>query len=268
MLWVWIVGATAILGGATLAVERATLSICVLVFAVLPLLLTAHWHVAGLEPTLFEYAKVYSTCLGSLYTSAFRFTAFRDWQSARPIGFCILFINMVEAIVTELHSHLSLNVAAGVLLLLTQALPRLITRHSDQSLKYDLGLVWVMSYTFWNFAFIYGTGPPGEPVGQWAAFGIVHLLTPLLIMRGDAARYLQARAYSLALLMMVGVTFDREPFVYLVPGWYVSWLAQLVGAVALALALVEVGATVRARGRGKAARNLLGHLIAVRGRGE
>ena len=117
---------------------------------------------------------------------------------------------------TETFSDTYINVIAGGLLLLTQALPhrmRVAPDDADRHLRYDLGLDWVLAYSLWNFTFVYGTNPPGEPTGGMGGPSRWYIWPcRWSLMRGDANLYIQNRAYSLALLMMLAVTLPREPF--------------------------------------------------------
>ena len=225
---------------ATELIRRSPFWVSLLVFAVLPVALAAAWPSLGLGPTGFEYVKVFSVAFGSLFISALRFLP--GWigrSGLRWVAFFILFVNILEAMVTETFSSTYINAAAGGLLLLSQALPRLMQvdeagPHRD--LRYDLGWDWVIGYTLWNFTFVYGTNPPGEPTGEWAAFALIHLSVPLFLMAGNAEKYIQYRAYSLTLMMMVGVTFPYEPYLYLVGEWHNATVAQTLRIVSFAWA--------------------------------
>ena len=239
MIWLWIIGVIAIIAALTEALRRGGWWLSVAVFGVLPLILAGLWPRLGLEPTAFEYIKVFSVSWGALYISALRFRGLVRLSWARTVAFLILFVNILEAMVTETFSHTYINPVAGGFLLLSQALPRLMRVEENdpqQDLRYDLGLDWVLAYTLWNFTFIYGTGPAGEPPGEWSAFALTHLIVPLLLMRGDAGRYIQFRAYALSLLMMLAVTLPEPPYLMFTPEWHHPAIAAALRFTSLALA--------------------------------
>ncbi|QEP41689.1 hypothetical protein D5085_00135 [Ectothiorhodospiraceae bacterium BW-2] len=148
----------------------------------------------------------------------------------------------------RLYGGSLLNGCAGLLLLLTQAYPRFFTieqKSGQNNLHYDLGTIWVIGYVVWNFTFVYGTNPPNEPTGQWAAAALVHLLAPLLLMGGNAMRFIQARSYSLALVVGWMLVAPGEPYVYTVPEWYHQTVAELLAALSLAIVALFLGQSVR-----------------------
>ncbi len=256
--------ATAVL---TELVRRGGFAVSLLVFLALPLGLALSWPALGLNPTGFEYVKVFSVAFGALFISGLRWMGWVEIRALRIVAFLILFINILEAMVTETFSDTYINVIAGGLLLLTQALPhrmRVAPDDADRHLRYDLGLDWVLAYSLWNFTFVYGTNPPGEPTGEWAAFALVHLAVPLVLMRGDANLYIQNRAYSLALLMMLAVTLPREPFLYFVGDWHHPLVAEILRWTSLGLATVVVLRSLLSRsGRASSDRGPRGILTTV-----
>lgn len=103
---------------------------------------------------------------------------------------------------------------------------------------------------------MYGTNPPGEPTGEWAAFALIHLIVPLVLIRGDAELYIQARAYSLTLLMMLAVTLPYPPFLFFVGDWHNPLVAQILRFASLALASVVLIRSIRKSMAQSKARNL------------
>lgn len=245
-LWMAVLAlTTAIL---TELIRRGGFAVSGIVFLILPVGLIFLWPQLGLEPTGFEYVKVFSVAFGALFISGLRYLGWIQRPALRLLAFLILFINIAEAMMTETFSDTYINVAAGGLLLLSQALPqrlRVLTDDPQRNLRYDLGLDWVLAYTLWNFTFVYGTNPPGEPTGEWAAFALIHLLVPLVLIRGDAELYIQSRAYSLALLMMLAVTLPHEPFLFFVGDWHHPIVAQVLRWSSLTLALIVLVRSVR-----------------------
>jgi len=109
-----------------------------------------------------------------------------------------------------------------------------------RNVRYDLGLGWVLIYSVWDFAFIYGIVTPGNDHNVLGGWALVHLLTPLLlvlVVGRDSALYIQMRALSLAIALAFLVCLPYEPFIYLTPHWYDPTLAGTLAAVAF------VGAT-------------------------
>ncbi|MEQ9363185.1 MAG: DUF5692 family protein [Leptospirales bacterium] len=250
MVFGWILVLAAVTALLAEIVRRGGFALSVLVFFALPVGLVFLWPRLGLEPTGFEYVKVFSVSLGALFISGLRWLGWVRRPGLRLLAFLILFVNVLEAMVTETFSDTYINFAAGGLLLLSQALPhrmRMTDGDEQKNLRYDLGMDWVLAYTLWNFTFVYGTNPPGEPTGEWAAFALVHLTVPLILMRGNAELYIQNRAYSLALLMMLAVTLPREPFLYFVGDWHHPLAAQALRIASLTFAGIVCLRSLRPR---------------------
>ena len=264
MVFIWIVSAIVMISVLTEFIRRSNFYVSLLVFLAVPAGLTLYWSLAGIETTAFMYAKIYSVSFGSLVISALRFLDLAKFRWARFIAYLVLFINILEAILTEYHDGGRLNVIAGGLLLLTMAHPRFIRvdpSDTGKNLQYELGMGWVLSYVLWNFVFVYGTNPPGEPTGEWAAFALVHLSVPLLLMRGRSEMFIQVRAYSLTLLMFLAVSAPYEPFLFRVPDWHNPLVSLILRAASLALAVYLVLRSILRLKNGKAPENILQSFI-------
>ncbi len=222
----------------------------------------------------FLFIKFPSICLGGLLVGAYRHKGLTNFHGWRTVGYLLLLINICEAVGFELFDLLAstpehdyggnwFNAAAGIILIVTQAYPRFLSvdrTRPDHPVHYDLGMPWVLTYTVWDFVFIYGTIPPDQSPGLWGGFALVHLLAPLMLMRTDARLYLQYRSYTLPFALAVLLIAPFEPWIYTTPDWYSPSTVQLLGAVSLAMAIWTVFSRLKSRGDEKPG-NLLETLI-------
>lgn len=240
----------------------------------------------GAAVTVFLFATNFATAAGSflyikfltLVVSAMILAGLRFWNWTRyawalVLGYLILWLNIVEAVGFEIldvvvggpermNGGSLLNAAAGIVLLLTQARPRLIsTREGDpsQNLYYDLGPLWVLAYTVWNFTFVYGTNPPDHPTGEWTGVAFVHLGAPLLLVlfARDSRLYIQMRTYALYLSIAVLLTAPHPPFIHRTPDWHSFAVADFLGGVSLALGVLLMLHNMRAGRKSDAPANLV-----------
>lgn len=213
----------------------------------LPLLGLGPWSATEADFTWFSWAKLMSVCLAAGAVVAMR-TRARHWPAMRTVLVAILVLNIAEALVAEaLQRGFTLNVAAAGLLLITMPGPRAIEA-DDDGMRYALTGWWIAAYSVWNFTFVYGHVYP-DAVGPYAAFAVVHLVTPLLVMRADPARYMEARAFALALLMIWRFSFPESPWLIRTPELFVPALHHGLSVGSLLLASV-VGLRAWQSGRG------------------
>jgi hypothetical protein len=203
----------------------------------------AYWWLTDAEVTGFLWVKAISVGGGALLIGVAAGTALlaRRWAAALIVA--VLVINVLEAVAIQVVDGFPLTALAGVLLVLTTPGASSVARVTEGGrgrLAFDVGLDWVVAYTLWNFAFVYGSAAPGQPLGIWGPLGIVHLGVPLLLMRGDAARWLEARAIVLALTIFWSLTFPDPPWTPMSEAWYVKSIADAIewGAVVTAVAVV------------------------------
>ncbi|OSM01408.1 DUF5692 family protein [Magnetofaba australis] len=278
MLIAWIAICAAILVGVAIFLNRLQgWWGHVAVFIGIPALLLAYWMQPGsnVAAGTFGYLKFVSVCIGGALISGLRFRNWADKHGWRLVAYLVLFINILEAVGFEILDVMIstpeqsfggslLNAGAGALLLLTQAYPRFITVNRDDArnpLEYDLGVGWVLAYVVWNFTFVYGTIPPETQPGQWAAFAIVHLLPPLLLMGGNGARFIQARTYTLPFAMALYITNPGAPWLPVAENWHSPQIALALGAVALLMTVATAVMMWRGRPAGEAPRTLLESLL-------
>ncbi|MFO0765067.1 MAG: DUF5692 family protein [Patescibacteria group bacterium] len=168
----------------------------------LPLLLTAWWVQMNQWP-LFSWIKMYSifagvTLLGSRY-----------WLNKKHlyIGVSILLVlNISEAVMYDALGGYWMNALTGLLLiapLCTKAWHRLHELEKNGQIHYHLTLVWILSYTCWNFAFIINHYP--ELVVRLSPT----LLIPLAIAFVKPGKWVEYRALSFAAYYLLSASFDR-----------------------------------------------------------
>jgi hypothetical protein len=157
---VWMLAATAVVCGLCELARRMPPRLAAALFLLAPLLLLPLWLQQD-QAVLFSFVKALSVGIAAAFVCLLRGSrAQRPW--ALVAGYLILFVNIVEAMLTEAAGGGILNVLAGAILLATLALPRFISVRSEpaggaaaRALIYELGTPWVIGYTLWNFTFVY-----------------------------------------------------------------------------------------------------------------
>lgn len=236
---VWII--TLALGAALLAEASRRLSpwVSVALLVAVPAALTPYW-LDGHAPA-FSAVKVYSVVVAALYIQSLRLTHLADRPVGRAIAVLVLAVNIVEAIVVDALAGRALSALAGVMVILLQASPKAVrVPHTGarREVIYDVGGWWLAAYTAWNFGFVYGTRP------EMAAFGLAHLIAPLVASAGNAGRWPQARALTLSLLMIFRMS-TQPPYLVLVPEWNSPLIRSALHVGAFAVALVAAWRTAR-----------------------
>jgi len=214
---IWIVSATVAVLAFIELVRRAPLWVGVAIFAGLPLIRSFWWSGGH---SWFTWAKVYSICVAAAAVVLIRSARGQRWRYSRHILVVLLVLNISEALTSEvLRLGVGPNVLAAALLVFSIPGPSAL-EVTPGAVRYDLGPWWVAGYTAWNFAFVYGVDKPPDGPGASAGFALVHLLVPLLAMRGDAKLWAEARTYGLAVLMLWRFEFPRPPMLLRTPHWY------------------------------------------------
>jgi hypothetical protein len=251
----------------TEAVWRLPPRVAVLGFLILPVLALPLWVARASDASTFTFVKIYSVALGAAYVHALKITTWVERPWGRLVAFVLLAGNILEASVAELAQGGYANAFAGLLLILVQASPatfRVEPRGPGKDLVYPLGGLWVAGYSLWNFTFLYGRDSHGK-IGVFAGLAVIHLLGPLLAMRGRSDLFIQSRAIGLMFVLALRMSLPYPPFLYLSTGWYIPAVATVlrVASLALAVALV-VQSVARARLGGRAG-NGLEHLVLALG---
>lgn len=201
--------------------------------------LTYHWP-------WFLWAKIFSIIFACVWAELCA-TRFRDRPKLVAVSvWIILAANIFEAVAYDLAHHQMINAAAGILLIVSAALAPVAhveRRGRSFEVAFNLGWVWIASYTVWNLCFLYGTTPAilGRNIGLLAA-------ALVLAMTFGQKYWLQLRAYSFGLFCMVVETFY---------GTFDHWLntgnwsnpATYSAFATISLAIAITACTVLALGR-------------------
>jgi hypothetical protein len=247
---IWIVAAALTLLALVAGVRRLPPALTIaLLLAVLPVALCFRAK-GDDEASIFSLVKLASVVAGAAYFQALRITRWAERPLGRAAVHAILAVNIIEAVVSEAAQGGIVNPAVGVILVLTQAPPsavRVDRRRDGAEFRYGLGGRWLAAYTAWNFAFIYGRDSHGAK-GVFAALAVVHLLVPLLAMRGNGGLYIEARALVLTAVAVLRIVVPHPPLVYPSPGWYAPAVADALHVASVALVTyLAVGALWRPR---------------------
>jgi hypothetical protein len=175
--------------------SRAGLRLAVLVYFVLPAVLTADWlRVNGFGP--FPWIKIYTVLFCACYGSVLRFTPLGERRAAR-LGITVLLgLNVLEAAALGvLEGGLANVLNAAAALGLIAALPWRagavrVVGTGRRDLHLDIPRLWVVGYTVWNWAFVYLNYP------QYAGHHIAVLGAALVVGVIDPKRWVQARAFT------------------------------------------------------------------------
>lgn len=219
---IWIFVSVGLITFLIRAIIRSPMYVSVLVFFGIPALLILYWNLTDFKAPFFAYVKLFSVAIGSLLISSIRYKPWQNISWLKSLVYIALAINILEAVIDEISRGGLINAIVGAILIFTLAFPRYIEvdpTDSKNNFRYDLGLSWILTYVVWNFVFIYGISSEGND-SPYAAFAVCHLIVPLLLMGKSGLFFLQARAYSLGLFMMIFMSVPFEPFYYTSPNWY------------------------------------------------
>ncbi len=136
--------------------------------------------------------------------------SFSKLQNSRVmmgIIYAMLIINIFEASGNDLKAAIAqdslglfISAAAGVVLCLTIPLlkdMRIDTGTSFKDLEWDMPRLWIITYTLWNWTYIYGQ------YGDGAMVHFAVLAVPLIVGMRNPKVWLQARVITLATYMMI-----------------------------------------------------------------
>jgi hypothetical protein len=209
-------------------------------FGLVPLVLTPDW-LATNDYGWFAWLKCYTVFFCVCWPSAVRFTSVGDRPWARLSIPVLLAANNLEAVTLDV---LGGNVAHGLVavagLILVGTIPMghgAVTIHAGRHRDLHLPLTrgWVIGYTAWNWAFVALNFPAllGHHTAVLAAALIVGLIDP--------RRWLQTRACTLGLNLMMMATFDAETTAWLdASAWLDATAVLWVAAAALAVTLLAL----------------------------
>jgi hypothetical protein len=183
----------------------------IVIFCILPIMLTPWWIKTNPQIGIFPWVKLYSVLLSLTWATLARFTKLGHKTWWRQGVACLLIINIFEAIVQDAaNSHLAhwLVVVSGILLVVT--LPsfsrsiQIDMQSSHLDIIYNgMNRKWIIEYTIWNAAFVFLNFP--EVVGHQLAV----LLAAALIGLKNPDLWLQARGYTLGASLLLLVSFPQ-----------------------------------------------------------
>ena len=246
----WIVFFAALLTLVTFLLAKAPAGWNVVFFTAVSILIPSYLVATSFQTLegFFGPIKFLTLCVTVLLIAGLRFWGWRRKPLARTLFYLIVVVNIAEAVGFEtLDLALGgperkmggnvLNVLAGIILVLTQALPRKVSVSDspDRGLRYDLGVFWILAYTLWDFTFLYGTNPPDRPTGEWTGLAVIHLSAPLFLMGRDGALYAQMRVYSLWIVAGLALIVPFEPWLYRTPEWHNRSLSDALAFASLGL---------------------------------
>ena len=175
-------------------------------FGLLPLALTPYWiHTSELD--LFLWIKIYSVMFCICWGSWLRFSS----QGKNPWFLwtvaLLLSANILEATIVDMlrvgWAH-GLNAFSGALLIVTLPFGARHTQVDDATgycdLRFKASLPWIIGYTTWNWTFVYLN------YSSYSGHHTAVLLAALIVAIGDPQRWLQVRAATLGLNLLITAT--------------------------------------------------------------
>lgn len=162
----------------------------------------------------FHCAKLYSVIIALLGFTYMRFSNKKLTNFWKFFPALILSVNILEAVADDMGNYFEfggvwhvLNALAGVFSII--AISGWTTIYIDENRKkdmlwLDLGIFWIIAYDIWNFAYIYFNNP--THLGYGIAVILAATIPVVSIKKGT---WIQARAYTLGLWMMLLFTFPR-----------------------------------------------------------
>lgn len=199
----------------------------VILFMVLPIVLTPIWFFAGDSEitSWFHWVKVYSALTGSLIYMVIRFTNFhKKYPWYLVLVPLILAINIAEAVIREFQvgimgfegmidgmQYISggwnyVNAVAGILnlLLICGWVGIFATTDKKKDMLWpDQTKLWIIAYGVWNIAYVYACAP-GNAFYSGVALNIAATIPALFWAKGT---WMQNRAQTLSFWMMWVMTF-------------------------------------------------------------
>ncbi|MCB9760783.1 MAG: hypothetical protein H6739_13155 [Alphaproteobacteria bacterium] len=191
--------------------------------------------------------KVFIVLVAITYISSFRGTRIHQRRWGRALGVLIFSGSILQLAVTELAHQTTGNGLAGVLLVVTIALPHRL-RLEEGRYVHDMGLDWVVAYSVWGAVYGYvNRGPEGQ-MGSWAVWAAATVASAWVVARGRQEAFTEARVYTLGLFTAASAVAPDPPVTVLTPELYAPQVAMALHGVALvAVGVVIVRSVLEAR---------------------
>lgn len=209
-----------------------------------PLVLLTNADQLNLQP--FTWIKIFTLSVAMLIVFAYTRSSGRMQKYLGVAAYAILLLNVFEAVILDATKGHYLNAVAGATLMITQPGSSSISKASAgrMSLRYDLPLLWILSYTAWNLAVVCANYPP-------RLFDhLAVLLAPLaatLFLR-DRQRWLEARCFILSVYSVgIVLVIDLLHLPWIKPAENPDAFYPFLSAIAAALAAVNLLAAYRRR---------------------
>ena len=188
------------------SMRRRHLRFMLALFGLLPLALTSYWiHTNELD--LFLWIKIYSVMFCICWGSWLRFTEHgKNPWFLRTIPW-LLAANILEATTMDFlnkgWAH-GLNALSGALLIVSMphGASRIRIDHACRycDLRFNVSFPWIIGYTLWNWTFVYLN------YSSISGHHTAVLVAALIVAIGDPQRWLQVRAATLGLSLLLTAT--------------------------------------------------------------
>jgi hypothetical protein len=217
-----------------------------IISSLLTLFMTAYWLAYGNELGLkwFSIVKFYSVFVAFFCLQGFKISVWKPLFG--KILFIILALNILEAVVSDFQRKeffSIMNACAGLALIVCQPPPSSIkTTDSPKDIIYPVSWVWVITYTVWNFAFVYSAGLTGLNASM---FGLMHLAIPFAfaVLGNSSGLYLQSRTIVLFFCMFLWIFPPTRASLHIETSFFVKEIWMGLCSVSFAAAVYLVGST-------------------------
>lgn len=171
------------------------------------LLILSFFWIGKPEVSLFKWVKVYSASAGVILFTLIRNTKLKDKKYIMYFVYGILAVNIAEAVIKDFaifEISSIINAITGIILIATMRGIRNIKVQDGNLIWSDLDWGWIFVYTVWNILVVMGADAP--VAGRYT----ILLIAPILAETLRRGTWLQARATSLAVMLMVGLTIPEK----------------------------------------------------------
>ena len=174
----------------------------------------------GAKLAAFTWIKMYTLVVSAGWLHAIRHHGWLSDKVAHWGMWFVLALNIVEAVVMDALQGHYVNAACGAALTLSLWSYRSmrVLDEPERHLAWALPVTWILAYTAWNFTFVAGK------YGWHLSDHLIVLGLPLLWVFLRSDRWVEARAYSLTLYVLILITCVEG----MRTAWPVNWLSDQV----------------------------------------
>lgn len=222
-----------------------------LFFVIMPLIFLP-WWIDRYDLNWFFWAKMLSiiTMIGLLYLCRQTKLGKNKWLYL--FIWVIFLLNILEAVLFDVLSHQNLqliNVFTGIILILTIPGPNAMQvdeSSPSREFTWDIPFSWILTYTLWNWLFVYGNWPGISAIHHIAILG-----SALTIAILNRKWWMEARAFTLGTYFLIWFLF--EPYItnhfssFEIPSLYNYYVYLVIVSLTFSYSLTLLYNVIRTR---------------------